>query len=88
MNNKVLDCTLRDGGYYTDWHFSAKFLEDYLKTIKSLPINIIEVGYLCEMRMHGTSKTGSSIRQLINRGFPYIIAALKCRMSTNENKRQ
>ena len=51
-------------------------------------IEIIEVGYLCEMRMHGTSKTGSSIRQLINRGFPYIIAALKCRMSTNENKRQ
>jgi 4-hydroxy 2-oxovalerate aldolase len=48
MNNKVLDCTLRDGGYYTDWHFSAKFLEDYLKTIKSLPINIIEVGYLSD----------------------------------------
>ena len=48
MNNKVLDCTLRDGGYYTDWHFSAKFVEDYLKTIRSLPINIIEVGYLSD----------------------------------------
>ncbi len=49
-------------------------------------IKIIEVGYLCEMRIHGTSKTGSSIRQLINRGFPYIIAALKCRIGSNENK--
>ncbi len=48
MNNKVLDCTLRDGGYYTDWHFSAKFVENYLKTIRSLPINIIEVGYLSD----------------------------------------
>ena len=23
---KILDCTLRDGGYYTDWYFSEELL--------------------------------------------------------------
>ena len=48
MDIKILDCTLRDGGYYTDWYFSTKFVEHYLKAIKSLPIQIIEVGYLSD----------------------------------------
>ena len=48
-------------------------------------IEIIEVGYLCEMRIHGESKTGSNIIQLIKRGLPYILAAVRCRMGINEN---
>jgi len=23
---KILDCTLRDGGYYTDWHFDNELV--------------------------------------------------------------
>ncbi len=42
---KILDCTLRDGGYYTNWDFDSKLVEDYFKLIKVLPIDIIEVGY-------------------------------------------
>ena len=42
---KILDCTLRDGGYYTNWDFDSKLVSDYLKLIKHLPIDIIEVGY-------------------------------------------
>jgi len=41
--------------------------------------NIIELGYICETRIHGQSKTASSILQLINRGIPYIRAAIICR---------
>ena len=48
-------------------------------------VNIIEVGYLCETRIHGESKTGSNIFQLINRGLPYISAAVRCRIGNNEN---
>lgn len=43
---KILDCTLRDGGYYTNWHFSEELLNQYLSTISKLPISIIELGYL------------------------------------------
>ncbi|MDB9744778.1 hypothetical protein OAA82_02335 [Pelagibacteraceae bacterium] len=48
INKKILDCTLRDGGYYTDWNFSSDFLNNYLLTIKALPISNIEIGYISD----------------------------------------
>ncbi|MDB9774015.1 hypothetical protein OAB21_00095 [Candidatus Pelagibacter sp.] len=42
---KLLDCTLRDGGYYTNWDFDEKLTNSYFKLIKSLPIEIVEIGY-------------------------------------------
>jgi 4-hydroxy 2-oxovalerate aldolase len=43
---KILDCTLRDGGYYNDWNFSSNLSQRYLQSITKLPIDIIEVGYV------------------------------------------
>lgn len=40
-----LDCTLRDGGYYTNWDFDTELVESYLQSINELPVDIIEVGY-------------------------------------------
>ena len=31
-NVKILDCTLRDGGYYNNWDFSTNLSKNYLKT--------------------------------------------------------
>ena len=42
-------------------------------------INVIEVGYVCETRIHGVSKTASNFLQLVKRGIPYIKAAYKSR---------
>jgi len=42
---KLLDCTLRDGGYYTSWDFERKLIQNYLTYIEKLPIDYIEVGY-------------------------------------------
>ena len=47
-------------------------------------VELLEVGYLCDVRVYGDSKTGSSILQLIKRGFPYIVAAVKCRVGKYE----
>ena len=41
MNFKILDCTLRDGGYYTNWNFSSELLEKYLSVISKLPIEFL-----------------------------------------------
>tara|TARA_Y100000294_G_scaffold11130_1_gene10230 strand:- start:167 stop:391 length:225 start_codon:yes stop_codon:yes gene_type:complete len=30
-NIKILDCTLRDGGYYNNWDFSKNLISKYLK---------------------------------------------------------
>ncbi len=38
---------------------------------------IEEIGYICETRLHGYSKTGSGIIKFIIRGIPYVKAALK-----------
>lgn len=49
MNNPaftVLDCTFRDGGYYTNWDFSPSLVQKYLTTIASLDISAIEIGYV------------------------------------------
>jgi 4-hydroxy 2-oxovalerate aldolase len=42
---KVLDCTLRDGGYYTNWDFSKNIVLNYIKAMDELPIDFIEIGY-------------------------------------------
>ena len=45
MNIKILDCTLRDGGFINDFNWSKKFVNSYFKLINKLPLEIIEVGY-------------------------------------------
>lgn len=42
---KILDCTLRDGGYYTNWDFDKNLVESYFTAMNNLPIDYIEVGY-------------------------------------------
>lgn len=45
MSMKILDCTLRDGGYYTNWDFEPELVKEYLTSVNSLPIEYVEVGY-------------------------------------------
>ena len=47
---EIIDCTLRDGGYYTNWNFSSNFFEKYLNAVKSLPISYIELGYISDCK--------------------------------------
>lgn len=42
---KVLDCTLRDGGYYTNWDFDADLVAGYLAAMAGSPVDMIEIGY-------------------------------------------
>ncbi|UII34300.1 aldolase catalytic domain-containing protein [Fulvivirga ulvae] len=45
MSIEILDCTLRDGGYYTNWNFPQDLSENYFTVLNTLPIDYIEVGY-------------------------------------------
>lgn len=42
---RILDCTLRDGGYYTNWDFDTKTVDAYISAMNALPIDYLEVGY-------------------------------------------
>lgn len=41
----VLDCTLRDGGYYTNWEFEDTLVEEYLKACAATGVDVVELGY-------------------------------------------
>ena len=45
MKPKILDCTLRDGGYYTNWDFNKDLVKEYLSSLNMLPIDWVELGY-------------------------------------------
>lgn len=42
---KILDCTLRDGGYYTNWDFDDELVQKYIDCTNKLPIDYLEIGY-------------------------------------------
>ena len=42
---KILDCTLRDGGYYNNWDFSKELIEEYLEAMSAANIEYVELGF-------------------------------------------
>lgn len=47
MNNNsiiLLDCTLRDGGYYNNWDFSKELINDYLQAMHAAKVDVVELG--------------------------------------------
>ena len=41
----LLDCTLRDGGYYNNWNFSKSDIQKYLNNIYTTGIRFVELGF-------------------------------------------
>ncbi|MBE7706119.1 MAG: hypothetical protein E7Z91_02595 [Cyanobacteria bacterium SIG30] len=46
MSIKLLDCTLRDGGYLNDWNFGYNSMLNITKRLIKSNVDIIEVGFL------------------------------------------
>lgn len=42
---KLLDCTLRDGGYYNNWKFNIKDANKYLKQVYASGVDVVEIGF-------------------------------------------
>ena len=43
---KLLDCTLRDGGYINNWKFGEKAIPDMIEKLVESNVDILEVGFL------------------------------------------
>ena len=41
----LLDCTLRDGGYYNDWDFSPAIVKRYVSAIERSRVPVVEIGF-------------------------------------------
>lgn len=44
-NVKILDCTLRDGGYYNKWDFDRDTVDRYLTAVKASSVDVVELGF-------------------------------------------
>ena len=42
---KILDCTLRDGGYYNNWDFDNQLISEHLVVLSDIGVDIVEVGF-------------------------------------------
>ena len=47
-NIKILDCTLRDGGYINNWNFGKKNIETITKNLADAGVDVIEIGFLTD----------------------------------------
>ncbi|MCM1537880.1 MAG: aldolase catalytic domain-containing protein [bacterium] len=54
---KLLDCTLRDGGYINDWEFGNSNLVNIFERLVSAGIDIVEVGFLDERRAYDANRS-------------------------------
>ena len=45
MTTKILDCTLRDGGYYNKWFFNHNLVKSYLNLMDDLHVDYVEIGF-------------------------------------------
>lgn len=50
MSIKIIDCTLRDGGYYNNWDFDHLLVDDYLACMKSIGVDYVEIGFRSLLR--------------------------------------
>ncbi len=41
----ILDCTLRDGGYYNNWYFKKDLVNEYLRVMDIIKVDYVEIGF-------------------------------------------
>ncbi len=65
-NFNLLDCTLRDGGYYNNWNFSKKIIQKYINGIYTTGIRHIELGFRFYEKNQTKGLTAYTNKELIN----------------------
>lgn len=41
----LIDCTLRDGGYYNAWDFQSTLIQEYLVAMDGIGVDVVEMGF-------------------------------------------
>ena len=54
---KLLDCTLRDGGYINDWEFGHDNIVTIYERLIGAEIDIVEIGFLDERRIYDFNRS-------------------------------
>lgn len=63
---QLLDCTLRDGGYYNAWDFDHDLISDYLVAMEAAGIELVELGFRTPELGSFVGAVGVSAESFIN----------------------
>ena len=66
-NFRILDCTLRDGGYYNNWKFNIQNANRYLKQVYASGVDVVEVGFSFFEKNSNYGPFAYTDKSLINR---------------------
>ncbi len=61
---KVLDCTLRDGGYINDWKFGCDNIKEIIDNLVCANIDIIETGFIRNVECDKDSSIFTSVEDI------------------------
>ena len=67
---KILDCTLRDGGYINDWRWGYRTARDIIHTLVRANVDIVEVGFLRNVDGYDPDVTVCNTIEELNRLLP------------------
>lgn len=91
MDIKLLDCTLRDGGYVNDWNFGFKSTCQIIRTLVKAGVDIVEVGFLRNIEKYNPDITVCNHIEELNKLLPQnrgntIFSAMAMRSNYDINK--
>lgn len=69
---KLLDCTLRDGGYINDWRWGFQTARDIVQSLAKAGIDVIEVGFLRDVAQYDPDVTVCNTIEELNRLLPDV----------------
>jgi len=81
---KLLDCTLRDGGYINDWDFGKESIIDITQKLENSNVDILEIGFLRPESYDENKALFNNIEQfksIVKRKKPNIQYALMAEVS-------
>lgn len=68
---KLLDCTLRDGGYVNDWHWGYTSAREIINSLVKANIDVVEVGFLRNVSEYDKNITVCQSIEELNLFLPY-----------------
>lgn len=67
---KVLDCTLRDGGYVNNWEWGFQRARSIIKSLVKAKVDVVEVGFLRDVEGYNQDRTVCNKIEELNRLLP------------------
>ena len=61
---KILDCTLRDGGYINNWQFGFSSIKSIINLLSKTNIDYIELGFLTDKMRNRESSLFNSFQDI------------------------